>query len=47
MSDVQAALDDDPSAESGDEVIMVYPGILSISVHRLAHELVLLPGLMV
>jgi serine O-acetyltransferase len=42
MSDVQAALDGDPSAESADEIIMVYPGILSISVHRLAHELVLL-----
>ena len=38
-SDVQAAYDGDPAALNFDEVILAYPGLLAISVHRLAHSL--------
>ncbi len=38
-SDVQASYDGDPAALNLDEVILAYPGILAISVHRLAHSL--------
>ena len=37
--DVQAAYDGDPAALNADEVILAYPGLLAISVHRLAHKL--------
>jgi len=37
--DVQAAYDGDPAALNVDEVILAYPGLLAISVHRLAHAL--------
>jgi serine O-acetyltransferase len=37
--DVQAAYDGDPAAMNLDEVIMSYPGLLAITVHRLAHKL--------
>jgi len=37
--DVQAAYDGDPAAQSLDEVILAYPGLLAITVHRVAHEL--------
>jgi serine O-acetyltransferase len=37
--DVQAAYDGDPAATSLDEVVVSYPGLLAISVQRLAHEL--------
>jgi serine O-acetyltransferase len=37
--DVQAAYDGDPAASSLDEVILAYPGMLAVSVHRVAHEL--------
>ncbi len=37
--DVQAALDGDPAALNADEVILAYPGLLAISVQRLAHRL--------
>lgn len=37
--DVQAALDGDPAAESTDEVVIAYPGLKAIAIHRLAHEL--------
>jgi serine O-acetyltransferase len=37
--DVQAAYDGDPAATSLDEVILAYPGLLAITVHRVAHEL--------
>jgi len=37
--DVQAALDGDPAALNLDEVILAYPGLLAISVQRLAHKL--------
>jgi serine O-acetyltransferase len=37
--DVQASYDGDPAALNLDEVILAYPGLLGISVHRLAHAL--------
>lgn len=41
-TDVEAAYDGDPAAASYAEVILSYPAILAITVHRLAHELYLL-----
>jgi serine O-acetyltransferase len=38
-TDVQAAFDGDPAAKSTDETIFCYPGLLAITVQRLAHEL--------
>src|SRR5262249_39722198 len=38
-TDVQAAFDGDPAAQSADETVFCYPGVLAISVQRLAHEL--------
>lgn len=38
-SDVQAALSGDPAAKSASEVILSYPGVLAIAVHRIAHRL--------
>ena len=37
--DVQATYDGDPSVTSTDEVVFSFPGILAISIYRLAHEL--------
>ena len=37
--DVQASYDGDPAALNCDEVILAYPGLLAVAVHRLAHEL--------
>jgi len=37
--DVQAALEGDPAAKSEAEVIVAYPGLAAISVHRLVHFL--------
>lgn len=37
--DVEAAYNGDPAALNRDEVILGYPGLLAISVHRLAHAL--------
>lgn len=37
--DVEAAWDGDPAAESKEEVILAYPGIEAVLVHRVAHEL--------
>ncbi len=37
--DVEAAFDGDPAALNRDEVILAYPGLLAISVQRLAHSL--------
>lgn len=39
LQDVQAAFDGDPAATSLDEVILAYPGLLAVTVHRFAHEL--------
>ena len=38
-TDVQAAYDGDPAAKNIDEVIISYPGILAVTVHRVAHQL--------
>jgi serine O-acetyltransferase len=38
-TDVQAAYDGDPAADSLDEIIFCYPGLEAITVFRLAHEL--------
>jgi serine O-acetyltransferase len=40
--DVQAAYDGDPAALNTDEIILAYPGLLGVTVYRLAHELTLL-----
>lgn len=37
--DVQAAYDGDPAAASLDEVILAYPGLVAVTVYRVAHEL--------
>jgi serine O-acetyltransferase len=37
--DVQAAYDGDPAAKSLDEIIFSYPGLLAVTVYRVAHEL--------
>jgi serine O-acetyltransferase len=37
--DVKAAFDGDPAARGYHEIILSYPGLLAISVYRLAHEL--------
>ena len=39
QTDVQAAYEGDPAATSPMEVVMAYPGLYAVSVHRLAHEL--------
>ncbi len=49
--DVRAALAGDPAASSYDEIIFSYPGLLAITVYRIAHQLVhqgvpLLPRIM-
>ena len=41
-TDVQAAYEGDPAATSPMEVVMAYPGLYAVTVHRLAHELYLL-----
>lgn len=41
-SDVDAAYRGDPAATCRDEVILCYPGLLAVAVHRLAHPLYLL-----
>ena len=38
-TDVQAAYEGDPAATSPMEVVMAYPGLYSVTIHRLAHEL--------
>ena len=39
QTDVDAAFEGDPAAANTDEIIFCYPGLLAISVYRLAHEL--------
>ncbi len=39
VQDVQAAFDGDPAATNLDEIILAYPGVLAVSVYRIAHEL--------
>ncbi len=38
QKDVQAAYDGDPAATNLEEIILSYPGVYAITVHRLAHE---------
>jgi len=37
--DIQAAYEGDPAAKSTMEVVMSYPGLYAVAVHRIAHEL--------
>ena len=39
LKDAEAAFEGDPAARSREEVILTYPGIHAILVHRIAHEL--------
>jgi serine O-acetyltransferase len=39
LTDVQAAFDGDPAATNLDEVVLAYPGVLAVSVYRIAHLL--------
>jgi serine O-acetyltransferase len=39
IRDVQAAFDGDPAATNLDEIILAYPGVLAVSVYRIAHAL--------
>lgn len=39
LEDVQAAYDGDPAATNLDEIILAYPGLLAVTVYRIAHEL--------
>ncbi|MDE5556945.1 MAG: serine acetyltransferase [Ruminococcus sp.] len=41
-TDIQAAYDGDPAAESKAEIILSYPGLYAISIYRIAHELSLI-----
>ncbi len=41
-TDVQAAYDGDPAATSRMEVVMAYPGLYAVTIHRMAHELYVL-----
>lgn len=38
-TDVRAAYEGDPAAKSHDEIIYSYPGLLAVTVYRVAHEL--------
>lgn len=39
ISDVQAALEGDPAATSVHEIILAYPGLLAVTVYRIANQL--------
>ena len=39
IRDIQAAFDGDPAATNLDEVVLAYPGVLAVSVYRIAHAL--------
>jgi len=39
ITDMRAAMEGDPAAQSFDEIIFSYPGFLAITVYRLAHKL--------
>ena len=40
--DVQAAFEGDPAAKSYHEIIFCYPGVETVSIYRIAHEMLLL-----
>ena len=37
--DVEAAFDGDPACHTTDEIVLCYPGVMAITVYRIAHEL--------
>lgn len=37
--DVEAAYDGDPACRTTDEIVLCYPGVMAITVYRIAHEL--------
>jgi serine O-acetyltransferase len=39
LMDVNSSLDGDPAAQSHEEIILSYPGLEAITIHRVAHEL--------
>jgi serine O-acetyltransferase len=39
IEDVQAAFDGDPAAQNLDEIVLAYPGLMAVTVYRVAHEL--------
>ena len=39
--DIQAAFDSDPAAQSFEEIVLSYPGLIAIATNRIAHELYL------
>ncbi len=39
LKDAEAAFQGDPAAQSREEVILTYPGMMAIMIHRIAHEL--------
>ena len=41
-TDLQATFDGDPAADSKDDIVLSYPGLLAITINRIAHELWLL-----
>ena len=41
-TDIDAAFDGDPAASDRTEIILAYPGLYAITVHRIAHELYLM-----
>ena len=41
-TDIQATFDGDPAADSKDEIVLAYPGLLATAIYRMAHELFLL-----
>ena len=41
-TDIDAAFDGDPAARDRTEIILAYPGLYAITVHRIAHELSLM-----
>ena len=38
-TDLEAAFDGDPAAKSKEEIVLAYPGLLAITIYRIAHEL--------
>lgn len=39
MQDVRAAFEGDPAAKTYDEIILCYPGLAAITIHRIAHAI--------
>jgi serine O-acetyltransferase len=42
QTDIEASYDGDPAAQSREEIILSYPGLQAVTIHRLAHELFIL-----